>query len=120
MRSAASRTAKLPRAFWDWEDMLSINEKGFFPYTPSTNLMYGLDVALDMLHEEGLENVWARHQAAGDALQAGEGDKRAVVALVAICRLVQASIYLIESLEFETRKAEPCGADGRFLSDVEV
>ncbi len=64
---AASRTAKLPRAFWDWEDMLAINEKGFFPYTPSTNLLQGLKVAVEMLHEEGLDAVFARHDRAAEA-----------------------------------------------------
>src|ERR671917_2464898 len=64
---AASRTAKLPRSFWDWEDMLAINEKGFFPYTPSTNLLQGLKVAIDLLHDEGLDNVFARHDRAAEA-----------------------------------------------------
>ncbi|WP_414474607.1 pyridoxal-phosphate-dependent aminotransferase family protein [Microvirga sp. M2] len=64
---AASKKAKLPRSFWDWEDMLAINEKGFFPYTPSTNLLQGLKVAIRMLHEEGLENVFARHDRAAEA-----------------------------------------------------
>ena len=57
----------LPRSFWDWEEMLAINEKGFFPYTPSTNLLQGLKVAIDMLHEEGLDNVFARHDRAAEA-----------------------------------------------------
>jgi alanine-glyoxylate transaminase/serine-glyoxylate transaminase/serine-pyruvate transaminase len=64
---AATKSAKLPRSFWDWEDMLAINEKGFFPYTPSTNLLQGLKVAIDMLHEEGLDNVFARHDRAAEA-----------------------------------------------------
>ncbi|WP_445501682.1 pyridoxal-phosphate-dependent aminotransferase family protein [Microvirga sp. G4-2] len=64
---AAAKKAKLPRSFWDWEDMLAINEKGFFPYTPSTNLLQGLQVAIRMLHEEGLENVFARHDRAAEA-----------------------------------------------------
>ncbi len=58
---AASREAKLPRAYWSWQDMLSVNKNGFFPYTPATNLLYGLREALLMLNEEGLENVIARH-----------------------------------------------------------
>jgi alanine-glyoxylate transaminase / serine-glyoxylate transaminase / serine-pyruvate transaminase len=58
---AASRSAKLPRSVLDWGPILRANENGFWPYTPSTNLMYGLDVALDMLYDEGLENVFARH-----------------------------------------------------------
>ena len=64
---AASKTARLPRSFWDWEDMLSSNEKGLFPYTPSTNLLQGLKVALDLLREEGLDNVFARHDRAAEA-----------------------------------------------------
>jgi alanine-glyoxylate transaminase / serine-glyoxylate transaminase / serine-pyruvate transaminase len=64
---AASKKARLPRAFWDWEEMLAINERGFFPYTPSTNLLQGLKVAIDMLHEEGLDNVFARHDRAAEA-----------------------------------------------------
>nr|WP_246215839.1 aminotransferase class V-fold PLP-dependent enzyme [Microvirga makkahensis] len=64
---AAAKKAKLPRSFWDWEDMLAINEKGFFPYTPSTNLLQGLSVAIQMLHEEGLDNVFARHDRAAEA-----------------------------------------------------
>jgi len=64
---AAAKKAKLPRSFWDWEDMLAINEKGFFPYTPSTNLLQGLRVAIRMLHEEGLDNVFARHDRAAEA-----------------------------------------------------
>lgn len=64
---AATRTAKLPRAFFQWEDMLSANATGFFPYTPATGLLYGLDVALDMLNEEGLDNVFARHERLAEA-----------------------------------------------------
>ena len=58
----ASRTAQLRRSFWDWEPILKANSNGFWPYTPGTNLLYGLDVALDLLYAEGLENVFARHQ----------------------------------------------------------
>jgi alanine-glyoxylate transaminase/serine-glyoxylate transaminase/serine-pyruvate transaminase len=57
----ASRTAGMPRSVLDWRPILAANENGFWPYTPSTNLMYGLDVALDLLYAEGLENVFARH-----------------------------------------------------------
>lgn len=64
---AASRTARLPRSFWDWEEMIAINTKGFFPYTPSTNLLQGLRVAIGLLHEEGLDNVFARHDRAAEA-----------------------------------------------------
>ena len=64
---AASKTAKLPRAFFGWDDMLSNNATGFFPYTPATGLLYGLDVAVDMLMEEGLDNVFARHERLAEA-----------------------------------------------------
>ena len=58
---AASKSAKLPRSYWGWEEMLAANKSGFFPYTPATNLLYGLREALAMLREEGLQNVIARH-----------------------------------------------------------
>ncbi|MFJ9123936.1 pyridoxal-phosphate-dependent aminotransferase family protein [Streptomyces sp. NPDC102340] len=58
---AASRTAGLPASFWRWQPIIDANAKGAFPYTPATNLLYGLDEALRMLEEEGLENVFARH-----------------------------------------------------------
>ena len=57
----ASASAKLPRAYWNWEEMLSNNKSGFFPYTPATNLLYGLRESLQMLRDEGLQNVFARH-----------------------------------------------------------
>ncbi|WP_099867409.1 pyridoxal-phosphate-dependent aminotransferase family protein [Pararhizobium haloflavum] len=63
----ASKTAGLLRSFWAWDEMLAMNDNGFFPYTPATNLLYGLNVAIDMLHEEGLDNVFARHQRHGAA-----------------------------------------------------
>ncbi len=58
---AASRTSGMPRSYWDWQEMLTPNRAGYFPYTPSTNLLYGLREALAMLQEEGLDNVFARH-----------------------------------------------------------
>jgi alanine-glyoxylate transaminase / serine-glyoxylate transaminase / serine-pyruvate transaminase len=64
---AAARTSRFPRAFWDWQEMIAINEKGFFPYTPSTNLLQGLKVALDLLEAEGLDAVFARHDRAAEA-----------------------------------------------------
>jgi alanine-glyoxylate transaminase/serine-glyoxylate transaminase/serine-pyruvate transaminase len=67
---AASRTAKMPRAYWDWEEMLKANKSGFFPYTPATNLLYALREALEMIEEEGLENIFRRHQRYGDATRA--------------------------------------------------
>ena len=57
----AARHARLPRSFWNWDAMVEANKTGFFPYTPSTNLLYGLVEAIDMLHEEGLDAVFARH-----------------------------------------------------------
>jgi alanine-glyoxylate transaminase / serine-glyoxylate transaminase / serine-pyruvate transaminase len=59
---AASKTAKLPRSYWDWNEMLGPNRSGFFPFTPATTLLYGLKEALAMLQEEGLPNVFHRHQ----------------------------------------------------------
>jgi alanine-glyoxylate transaminase/serine-glyoxylate transaminase/serine-pyruvate transaminase len=67
---AASKTARMPRAYWDWEAMLRDNKAGFFPYTPSTNLLYGLREAIKMLMDEGLENVFARHERFGRATRA--------------------------------------------------
>ena len=67
---AASKTSKMPRAYWDWEEILKANKSGFFPYTPATNLLYALREALEMLREEGLENVFRRHQRYGDATRA--------------------------------------------------
>ncbi|HEY8521172.1 MAG TPA: aminotransferase class V-fold PLP-dependent enzyme [Gammaproteobacteria bacterium] len=64
---AASRSARLPRSFWSWEDMLGPNERGYFPYTPATNLLFGLKEAIAMLLEEGLDNVFARHARHGEA-----------------------------------------------------
>jgi alanine-glyoxylate transaminase/serine-glyoxylate transaminase/serine-pyruvate transaminase len=58
----ASRAARLPRSYFSWEQMLGPNASGFFPYTPATNLLFGLREALAMLEEEGVQNVFARHQ----------------------------------------------------------
>ena len=57
----AANTAQLARSYWDWEPMIKDNKAGFFPYTPATNLLYGLREAIHMLLEEGLDNVFARH-----------------------------------------------------------
>jgi alanine-glyoxylate transaminase / serine-glyoxylate transaminase / serine-pyruvate transaminase len=64
---AASKNSQLPKSFWSWDDMLNMNKIGFFPYTPATNTLQGLAVAVDMLHEEGLENVFARHNRLAEA-----------------------------------------------------
>ena len=63
----AGRHAKLPRAFWGWQDIIEANKNGYWPYTPNTNLLYGLSEALDMIFEEGLDNVFARHQRLAEA-----------------------------------------------------
>jgi|LauGreDrversion4_2_1035121.scaffolds.fasta_scaffold95618_2 alanine-glyoxylate transaminase/serine-glyoxylate transaminase/serine-pyruvate transaminase len=63
----ASKTANLPRAYWAWDEILAANKNGFWPSTPATNLLYGLAEALDMLSEEGLENVFARHARLAEA-----------------------------------------------------
>jgi alanine-glyoxylate transaminase/serine-glyoxylate transaminase/serine-pyruvate transaminase len=64
---SANKSAKMPRAYWDWQAMFGQNKMGFFPYTPATNLLYGLKEALSMIREEGLENVWARHDRHAEA-----------------------------------------------------
>ncbi|MCX7325556.1 MAG: aminotransferase class V-fold PLP-dependent enzyme [Hyphomicrobiales bacterium] len=63
----ASRSATLPKSFWGWDEMIASNATGYFPYTPATNLLYGLDEALKMLHEEGLDAVFARHDRHAEA-----------------------------------------------------
>ena len=63
----AYKNSKLPKSYWDWKPMLDNNKNGFFPYTPATNLFYGLDEAINMLLEEGLENVFARHKRHAEA-----------------------------------------------------
>jgi alanine-glyoxylate transaminase/serine-glyoxylate transaminase/serine-pyruvate transaminase len=67
---AANRSAKMPRYYWDWQEMLKPNRMGFFPYTPATNLLWGLREALQMLHEEGLSNVFRRHDRHAEATRA--------------------------------------------------
>jgi len=64
---AAAKTNKMPRSYWDWEEMLKPNANGFFPYTPATQMLQGLAVAIDMLHAEGLDNVFARHHRLAEA-----------------------------------------------------
>jgi alanine-glyoxylate transaminase / serine-glyoxylate transaminase / serine-pyruvate transaminase len=64
---AATKTAKLPKSYWAWDEMLANGRNGYFPYTPATNLLYGLREAIAMLEEEGLENVFARHQRHAEA-----------------------------------------------------
>jgi len=79
---AASKSSTLRKSYWDWSEMLGPNKSGFFPYTPSTNLLYGLAEALDMIEEQGLEKIFARHK------RHGEATRRAVQAwgLENLCR----------------------------------
>ena len=70
---AASKTAKLPKSYFAWDEMLAANKDGFFPYTPATNLLYGLAEAIDMLHEEGLTHVFARHDRHAEAVRRAIG-----------------------------------------------
>src|SRR5581483_2594961 len=79
---AASKAAKLPKSFFAWDDMLALNKQGFWPYTPATQMLQGLAVGIDMLHEEGLDNVFARHD------RLAEATRRAVRAwgLEVMCR----------------------------------
>jgi alanine-glyoxylate transaminase/serine-glyoxylate transaminase/serine-pyruvate transaminase len=70
----AARTATSPKSYWDWKGMVEANENGFFPYTPATNLLYGLRESISMLEDEGLDNVLARHA------RLAEATRRAVAA----------------------------------------
>lgn len=65
-----AKSVTMPRSYWDWQDMVGPNATGYFPYTPGTNMLYGLNEAIDMLHEEGLDNVFARHARHGAATRA--------------------------------------------------
>ncbi len=62
-----SKSSKLPKSFWAWDEMIANNKNGYFPYTPATNMLYALSTAIDMLHEEGLDNVFARHERHAEA-----------------------------------------------------
>jgi alanine-glyoxylate transaminase/serine-glyoxylate transaminase/serine-pyruvate transaminase len=98
---AASRSARLPRSYWGWDEMLAANRSGYFPYTPATNLLYGLRESLRMLQEEGLENVFARHA------RHGEATRRAV-------RAWGLEILCAEPLEYSnslTAVVTPAGVD---------
>ena len=70
----AAKSATTRKSYWSWADMAGPNAQGFFPYTPATSLLYGLSAAIDMLNEEGLDNVFARHQ------RHAEATRRAVAA----------------------------------------
>ena len=60
-------SARMPRSYWAWDEMIKLNAAGYFPYTPSTNLLYGLVEAIEMLREEGLDAVFARHRRHAEA-----------------------------------------------------
>jgi alanine-glyoxylate transaminase / serine-glyoxylate transaminase / serine-pyruvate transaminase len=79
---AANKTSKLPKSFFAWDEMLAMNKVGFFPYTPATQMLHGLAEGIEMLHEEGLDNVFARHH------RLAEATRRAVKhwGLETICR----------------------------------
>lgn len=64
---AANKTAKMPKSFFAWDDMLNMNKVGYFPYTPGTQMLHGLATGIEMLHEEGLDNVFARHERLAEA-----------------------------------------------------
>ena len=66
----AAESAQLPKSYWSWSDMLASNETGYFPYTPATSLLYGLQESIRMLNEEGLDNVFARHLRHAEATRA--------------------------------------------------
>ena len=66
----ASESARLPKSFWAWDEIVDMNRNGYWPYTPSTNLLYGLAEAIDMILDEGLDNVFARHQRLAEACRA--------------------------------------------------
>src|SRR6202795_4544095 len=63
----AAKSSKMPKSFWAWDDMLTMNKIGFFPYTPATQMLHGLATSIEMLHEEGLDNVFARHARLAEA-----------------------------------------------------
>jgi len=83
----ASKAAKLPRSFWAWDEIVEMNKSGYWPYTPNTNLLYGLSEALDMLLEQGLDAVFARHQ------RWAEGVRAAVRAWGLPIQCADASVY---------------------------
>jgi alanine-glyoxylate transaminase/serine-glyoxylate transaminase/serine-pyruvate transaminase len=67
----AAKAAKLPKAYWAWDEIVEMNRGGYWPYTPNTNLLYGLSEACDMLLEQGLETVFARHKRWSEGVRAG-------------------------------------------------
>jgi len=89
----AHARATLPRSYWDWSDQIAANGKGVFPYTPATNLLFGLEEAFAMLHGEGLENVFARH-----------------------ARYARATRAAVEAWGLEPFALDPCEASGALTS----
>jgi alanine-glyoxylate transaminase/serine-glyoxylate transaminase/serine-pyruvate transaminase len=83
----ASKTAKLPRSFWAWDEIIEMNKAGYFPYTPNTNLMYGLSEACDLILGQGLDTVFARH------LRWAEGVRAAVKAWGLEIQCADANLY---------------------------
>jgi alanine-glyoxylate transaminase/serine-glyoxylate transaminase/serine-pyruvate transaminase len=104
----AAKTARLPRSYWAWDEMIEINQTGYFPYTPNTNLLYGLAEALQMLQEEGLEAVFARHRRWGEAVR-GAIDAWGLPILCADPELyspVSTAVILPERLNADTVRAD--------------
>jgi alanine-glyoxylate transaminase/serine-glyoxylate transaminase/serine-pyruvate transaminase len=107
---AASKTSKMPRSYWSWEVMLGFNSTGYFPYTPATNLLYGLREALHMLDEEGLEQVFARHRRLAAATRAAA----AAWGLDIACRCAE------EASSVVTTVMMPAGHDADALRKIAV
>ena len=84
---AVSKTATLPRSFWAWDEIVEMNRSGYWPYTPNTNLLYGLHESLEMLLAQGLDNVFARHR------RWGEGARAAVRAWGLPIQCADAAVY---------------------------
>ena len=107
---AASKTSRMPRSYWSWEVMLGFNSTGYFPYTPATNLLYGLREALHMLDEEGLEQVFARHRRLAAATRAAA----AAWGLDIACRCAE------EASNVVTTVMMPAGHDADALRKIAV
>jgi alanine-glyoxylate transaminase/serine-glyoxylate transaminase/serine-pyruvate transaminase len=105
---AASQTARLPRSYWDWRPMLDANAGFYFPYTPATNLLRGLQEALAMLEEEGLPNVFARHARHGEAARAAVRSWGQAGAVELQCEEPADASSSLTAV----RLAEGCSADG--------
>ena len=102
----AAKTATLPRAFWSWEEIVAMNADGYWPTTPNTNLLYGLNEALEMLLGEGLDNVFARHQ----RWAAGRPRRRRGVAAADPVRRGGAPIAGADGRDHAGRRRRRCGA----------